>query len=298
MILAILGGCATAPDAPIDVRVSNLPDGDHIVLRTPEVEIPASSETMWCSYGTWDGGDVGIAAYQRVQSAWGHHLRLLFVDDGAPADDTVIDCTGADVLPLDEARPVFFPSTDTDEQIVNALPAGMATPMGEGQRYVLENHVVNTSEAALLVSDVVLLSVVEPATVSTWASPWIAALETLSLPPAQSSSASLDCAIDEPIALLFVRGHQHEWGAGVTLDRVDGAGLVAPLYDSGPWQASYREAAPTTTFWDAPELISAGSTLRTNCQWFNDTDDTLQYPAEMCEVAGMKLGTEPWICRQ
>lgn len=297
MILALLAGCPAGPDSPVDVRITNLPDGEHVVLRTPDLLVPASSEGMWCAYQTWHGGDVGITGYQRVQSPWGHHLRLLRVPDDAPADGTIIDCTAADVLPIDEAFPVFFPSADEMGGIDNRLPEGLASALDEGQRIVLEDHVVNTSGEALWVSDVLLLEVLPADEVETWVSPWVAALETFVLPPAQATDASFDCPVAEELSLLFVRGHEHEWGAGVSVDVVDSADEATRLYDSGGWTAAWRDLPPTAHFWDEPILVPPGSSLRTSCSWFNDTDAPLRYPAEMCESAGMRVGREPWVCR-
>jgi hypothetical protein len=302
--IALLAACGTPDDTDltvVDLRRTEADVPAHPepgdTWWGPEVTIEPYSEIMWCQFGTYHGDDVGIHEYTTYHAAqFNHHVIILgtTAPENEYPDGTLIDCTQTNSLPMGDFAPLFVASVDGSGNVAPALPDGMAAKLRDGQRYVIQDHFVNTSGDRLLMQDAINLGFMDPAVVENWAAPFIMNSSTFALPPQQPSTESFECTLEDDLTFLFINGHMHEWGTSLTVENLS---TENTLYDVPVWDQSFRDLPPTDVFAPGDMVLPAGTTLRTTCNWDNDTDDTIEFPKEMCVgVAMVYPALTPIIC--
>ena len=112
----------------------------------------------------------------------------------------------------------------------------------------------------------------------------------------QTSTLTFDCTFDEPYEVMYLTGHMHEFGRRFSFE-YGPEDAMALMYEIPEWEPVFRDAPPLNHYerdelWFRPDNV-----LRTNCEWFNDTDEALAFPAEMCATYGMLIGSKtPVVC--
>jgi hypothetical protein len=263
----------------------------------PEVVVEPGQEVQYCTFGTYTGPDIGITSFESWQGKAGHHLILLG-SAASPldyADGQTVDCTQTNTMmtsfePLINAEPIEAGRSKIE------LPEGMAVKLREGQRYVFQAHYVNTTTERLLERDIMNVGFMPIDEVEEWAAAFALTQVNLSLPPAQASELTFDCAFDEPYEVMYLTGHLHEYGTRFSFEYGTGEDLTLE-YEIPEWDPVYRDAPPLNRYERDELWFEPGGVLRTNCEWFNDTDEVLEFPAEMCATYGMLVGsTTPVVC--
>ncbi|MES2643668.1 MAG: hypothetical protein V4850_29550 [Myxococcota bacterium] len=312
-MLLLLTACTTlpgdAPDGP-DVEDARIDPADvgalaegEVLLEGPDFVLAPGDDVMTCTFGTWTGPDVGLHAVRTWQALGGHHLQLLGTT--APAidipDGTVVDCTSqggtfsmADMEPLIIAEHTTVDGVPTDFGV--GLADGMAVELEAGQRYVLQAHYINYGLTTMRVRDLAVLATVPTEAVTLWAAPFVFSRQDFSLPPGVASSTEFSCTTPEAWNLHTFLGHMHEWGARFTVEQMVDA-VATPFYAVEEWDPAYRDDPVVSTYAQDELLLPAGTTFRTTCEWFNDTDETLSFPHEMCVAVAMVYPQKgPVIC--
>ncbi|MDP2317607.1 MAG: hypothetical protein Q8P41_32275 [Pseudomonadota bacterium] len=313
-MLLLLSACAdpfeepgASPDLPADARVDPADVGPlapgEALLEGPDAVLEPGEERMTCGFGTWTGPDVGLHAVRTWQAAGGHHLQLLGTT--VPAldvpDGTVADCTGeGGSFSMADLEPLIIAEETTVDGVATALgmglAPGMAVELEAGQRWVLQSHYINYGDEPMRVRDLAVLATVPTEEVTTWAAPLIFSRQDFSLPPGEASTTSFRCETDQKWQLHSLLGHMHEWGTRFTVERM-ADGVASPFYEVDEWDPAYRDE-PVVQTWAAGEMtLPAGSTFRTTCEWYNDTDAALVFPHEMCVAVAMIYPQKgPVIC--
>lgn len=264
----------------------------------PDVVLEAGADVQYCTFGTYTGPDIGIVSFESFQASPGHHLIILGTTASPVdyADGDVVDCTKTNQMmtsfePLINAEPIDAGRSEI------VLPAGMAVKLNEGQRWVVQSHYVNTTTDRIRVRDVMNIGFTPEESVETWAAAFALTQTTLSLPPAQESSVSFDCSFPEDdYNLMYLTGHMHEYGTVFSFEYGEG-GEMEKIYEIDTWQADFRDKPPLNDYDPEEFAFKAGSTLRTNCTWFNDTDAAIEFPDEMCATYGMLYPSlSPVVC--
>jgi hypothetical protein len=296
VLAAVLTACAatgddgTGDDVPpgvVDVRVPiPAPDPSFVDLVTPEQVIAAGEEKMFCYYLDNHAGELAVNTLEALQGQYGHHIVLLTTVE-PKADGTWEDCS--DQSEMWKFRSFVLPVP---------LPDGYAIKVPDGMQYVMQIHYVNTGEAPILVRDVARLRRVDVTAVQTWVATFTTNRLDIAIPPGPMT-ASFDCTIDNDLDLLLVGGHMHENGTRFSIDIGPSASaLDRQLYLVDPWQASFRNTPPVSLFFSAPEHLTAGTVVRTTCEWMNATSSDITFPAEMCTAFGYLAGTDqPFHCQ-
>lgn len=306
MLIALLA-CTTAADssdsdAPIDAVDVTISDADlgeltdaDIVLTGADALIEPGQDVMICLFGTYTGGDVGLHEIHTYQGAGGHHFQLMGTSTPAVdvPDGTVVDCTGENGgFQMASLEPLGLPNYGTVNGVLSdlamPLPDGMAVELESGQRYVLQSHYLNTTQDTLHIGDKVVLHTLPTESVETWAAPLIFNRDDFSIPAGGSASVSFDCTIDadKEWNLLYMLGHMHEWGTAFQVDSMAGE-TATPVYSIPEWDPVYRDAPVILNFTDTVEPLVPGSVYRTSCSWFNDTDEAIGFPHEMCDTVSL-----------
>jgi hypothetical protein len=250
----------------------------------PEAVIQPGEDKMFCIFGTYTGDDAGVHALDTFQNGYGHHLLLMGTTASALdfPDGTVADCSAEGDLSMADLEPLVLPTGGSVggewAEIGVALADGMAVKLDAGQRWVLQGHTINTTGEPLRVRDVARLTLLEEDAVETWAAPFVLNADDFTIPPGEAHTLTFDCPVETDLTALYLTGHLHEWGTSFRAEHVG----VGTLYDIPEWDPSWRDAPPVERFDGAGYPLAAGDTLRTTCSWFNDTDEPLAFPTEMC----------------
>ncbi|MSP55732.1 MAG: hypothetical protein EXR69_09045 [Myxococcales bacterium] len=297
MILLLAFACSSPSDdsasSPLDLRLVEgedypAPGGSDLVFRGPDLVIEPYTDMMYCTMETYTGEDIGLNDFNSYQDAtFGHHFILLGSSTSAIdyPDGTGFDCTSTEDLSMDSLEPIMLPTGGNQEVVGIALPPGTATKLRSGQRYVMQSHYVNTGDRQILVNDVAVSATIPVDEVEVWAAPVVMNHQEFEIPAGEEATISFDCLFEPQYNFLYLAGHMHEWGKHITLERVVDDVVVETLYDT-EWDASYRDLPPLVDY-GAGYALPEFTTLRTTCTWFNDTDETLAFPAEMCDHVAM-----------
>ena len=309
LLFAVLTvGCAGVGEEAevLDLRRSfPAPAGDSIVFRPPAYEIPAGTEKQWCWATTYDGPDVGIIESHNYQVPGGHHVVLFGTSETERnlPDGEVWDCTETDSLNMASFEPVIIGgSIEIDEEGVSndfILPEGIAAYLGSGQRLVLQSHYVNVTGSTILVQDEAQFRTVPEDSVETWAAPWVNTTDNFAVPPhSEDYTVEFDCTWDGDYELLQFGGHLHEWGRAISTSMTTAdTGDTEVIYDVPDWAPVMRDAPPYHEFLPGEFIVKSGDSFHTTCTWFNNQDEELIFPREMCVVFGMAYPSKiPIIC--
>lgn len=278
----------TLPDATsiVDERIPiPAPDPRYIDLVSPEEIVQPGEEKMFCLHVENDVADLAIDYLQALQGPGGHHLALFQTTDPKPAG-TLEDCTS----PEANAKLQWFVLT------FSPFPAGLAIHVPLGMHYVMQFHYINATDNPILVRDVARLERVDMASVTTWVSTLISTNIDLTLPPGPTK-ISWDCQVDQDRDLLALCGHMHDMGQRFTVEIGPSVDALTNIYTVDPWQAQFRDNPPLNGYYDHPIHLSAGSVIRTTCEWQNTRDATLLFPQEMCTTFAYSGGPQqPFQC--
>jgi hypothetical protein len=285
----------------VDLRgVFPTPPADGIALRPPDMVVPAFSEKQFCWFTRYTGEDVGIHYQATYQSDNGHHVVLMktLASEAEFPDDTVLDCTDRNTLPMTQMEPVIFGRgiDDGDGSSSLTLPDGMAVDFDADTRLVIQSHYVNPTPDDILVADEIHLGFTAPDEVDTWAAPFAHTSLGFEVPVGEQASVSFDCTWEADATVLFLGGHMHEWGAAFSLDWNSAAGSER-IYEIPEWDPEYRDRPPINEYAEGEFNVTQGDSFTTSCTWDNNTNAVLGFPEEMCVTFGFAYESKvPLIC--
>lgn len=286
-----------------EADISTYQDGD-ILLWGPDVVVPPYTEQMWCLYGTWAEGDAGITRFESWEGSYGHHIVLTGTttsDVDAP-DGSMFECTTTEQYSMENLEPITLPNASyRDGEWVTdyfVIPDNMAAKIDDGQRYVLQSHFVNTSDQPVRLQDVALIRTVPEDSVETWVAPIVTNTDLFSIPAQSEETHTFDCTFGSDYYLTGLLGHMHEWGSAISIEMISGD-TSNTLFEIAEWDPTYRDISPVNNFEAGTMLIPAGTTIRTSCTWYNDTDTDLIFPSEMCSGVGFVYpALTPEVCSE
>ncbi len=263
------------------------PDGG-IEIRTPDFEIPPYSDSLRCFFGTYTGPTVGVNWVQTLETTYSHHSQLKAVPIGDPAaDGDLMDCEDSGLMsvyiPLFEAVQTIVPE-EYDGNWLN-LEEGTAMKLREGQRWVLDMHIINPTDKTLIVNGGVNLDWIAEDQVERWASSLQFDNGGVTTPAGEAQADSFTCAFQWDMDILSLLGHMHYNGTSYAMDYNDEQGGSTRVYDIPDWQDEDYPANPLIISFQPGEFpVKAGESLTTHCSFFNATDEAFVFPDEMCST--------------
>ncbi len=307
LIFLIMGACSAETESGSQAdRAGDTASNDTGILDpnvrrfvSGDLEIPGYADSMLCTFGTWTGGNLGVVSFRSQQSSpMGHHAMFMRANAGSdnqpiPDDGTVIAC---DDWPLDN---LFQSTGEANDGGISptgtALPDGMAMKLADGTRWAIQSHYVNTGADPVTAIDTVLLGVVEPSQVTTWAAVYSLNNVGFNLPPGQAQT-SFPCSFDHEFYVMSLMGHMHEYGTSIKVELGVG-NEIETIYEIAEWKAEYRDQPVVTTWLPGEFLVPAETVITTSCAWNNITDQSLHFPQEMCSALGVGYPSEePIAC--
>jgi hypothetical protein len=273
--VAFLIGCGGGSGGP-DLLREDIPDppAGGVQVVSPIFEVPAESEVFMCMRIYTDiTEELNVHASVGYQVEGGHHVMLYYSEEEQEGGDEPHDCGGGDM------GNIRFVGVGTADGIGISLPDGVAMKIPPGVKLYSQSHYVNTSAAPMQAQDVVNLEVLAPEAVEQTAGAFTEVDLTLELEPGVASDGVVDCTAPMDMTIPWMIPHMHEKGTHFKLEVIRGEETVA-VYDED-WDPSFRDHFPVVEFEPHLQLTTADR-IRTTCSWFNDTGETMYWPAEMC----------------
>lgn len=281
---ALAAACSSTPQH--DARFISgfdppAPAKNEIQVITPIVKgVPAGGDVTYCSYiANPFGKDVDVVASEAFMSLHGHHVLLMEIPNDNPfkIGDSHI-CTDAD---MNKARYVSGGGSDLMSSVFKA-PAGIAMRIHATSKMLVQSHWINPS-AQVSDGQSSFNIVTEPPSASRQEAQLFTVTATqFDLKPHATGHTSSDCKLPRDMQLALIAGHQHEYGARISIQRVVGDSAPQMLYQT-EWKPEYQSAPPQQWYpATGPVVLKKDEILRVTCDWNNTTDTEIVFPREMC----------------
>jgi len=273
------------------------PPAGGFQILTPDLEVPAFSESLYCLFGVWDEPDVGVNLFTPLASNdYLHHGLFKDANDVEGAvPGAFLPCGEDDQSVSARTAPIFnsirltLPK-GTGNQL--NLPDGVAVKLSSGQIWSADVHFINPTDTPILVNAAFNLGLIPAEEVTRWVGSFDHDVGFLELPPEAETTKTFDCPLEAGTDLVSVLAHMHGYGVRYLVELVRESGEVIELLRVGEWEADYRYASPFRMFMPGQHVVQEGDLLRTHCTWLNPLEETVGFPDEMCTTSGALLGME------
>ena len=267
--------CDATDEAGLRACLGEAPNPETTLrLYTPPLTIPPGSEVLYCSFLDAPEETLRIKAARGTQMTGGHHAAV-FVGLMAPPSDEPVLCSEIEMGALR-----FVAGAGGAGAQDTVLPTGSALTIQTGQRIVIQSHYINMTTEPRVVMDAVDLTLTTVEESPTGVDAFAVVDSDLAIPVgAEDYQRTKTCTVEEPMDILLMLGHTHDFGVLFTLEIVRD-GVPEPMYHAthGP---TLRDNPEILTF-DEPVHLDAGDQVRMTCAWTNTSDHVLGWPEEMC----------------
>lgn len=260
---------AAGPNAPYAAIFS-----DRISLRTGDFEIPAG-DVFECFYTPLiTDHDIVISRGVGTQQEGGHHLTVHYTN--VHRDVGHHPCIDAEMATWRQLT-----AADPRGGEVSYAVDGLGTLLPAGSQIVLQAHYINLQGARTVQDEVDVL--IPPATeVRALGGTLVFDEENFEIPARGAVRTISTCTLAHDFQVASLLGHEHEYGARFSLERINVDGTTEMLYDF-PWEAAYASHPPIEIYGlDTPLLLPRGTRLRQTCEWRNTDAASVIFPREMC----------------
>jgi hypothetical protein len=234
--------------------------------------------------------DVNIVDVVGRQGIGGHHAIFYAMTDVQPVG------TAREWKDDDQLKARFLGGIGGEAGAAVKLPAGAVFRLHAGEALAIQTHYLNTSEESLEATSELDAQFGEPAASDRVASILGSADMTFQVPVHGTLHDELRCTVKDDVSVLMIANHMHAWGTKAST-RLETGSTTTMLKDDPVWHGEWS-ANPNFDIYsvEKPLVIPAGSTLVTECDWANDTNRVLTFPAEMCALVTFYLGDHDTGC--
>ena len=283
--LLFLPGCSPLPSVTTIYPgpIPAAPKGG-MQIRTPIYRVDPGEELQKCYWGTWSE-DAAVNWYEEFQDPiFGHHVRM----EGLPAgvghpDGHVSDC-------LDDVfgtRSNLFNTTYSGlVGGVMELHDGMGVRVKGGDRWTIQSHYINVTEETLYLQEVTNIGFLPLDKLTKPLSTWTFLDLELDLQPQEVTDVTFDCVWPSDLTITMVMVHMHERAQAFFSETRASDGEWEPFFNIEEWSPEWRNE-PIAYRPDPGIEAIAGDTVRSTCRYYNETDEVLDFPAEMCVLEGL-----------
>ena len=254
-------------------------------IRTPIYEIGPGEEVQKCYWGTWEE-DAAVNWYEEFQDPiYGHHVRM----EGLPAgtghpDGHVSDCFEDDF----GTRNNLFNTTYLGlVGGIMELHDGMGVRVRAGDRWTIQSHYINVTNETLYLQEVANIGFLPLDELTRPLSTWTFASLELDLQPNTTTDVTFDCSWPTDLTVTMIMVHMHERARAFFSETQSGKGAEwQPFYNLEEWLPEWRNE-PLAHRPDGGVPVSGGDIVRSTCRYYNETDEVLDFPTEMCVLEGL-----------
>jgi hypothetical protein len=252
--------------------------------------IGAGVETQKCVYVAMPA-DRGVIAVPSAESHYtpGSHHFLVYRTGKTEVPEgggEIHECGAAELI--NDLQGTYYEAQRPDDS--RTLPDGVAHLFQPGEVLLLTSHYLNTTEEDIDASMTFTLHTIDAGDVDQEAGSIFFYNYNIALPPNSQTTVRRTCPIPEEMNLAILWSHMHWRGTGFRAKTDDAAIVdrIGDLYDSETW----NEPPPRDFPNDPPVTLHAGATVTYECDFSNDTAETVvQGPSaetnEMCILHGM-----------
>lgn len=225
--------------------------------------------------------DMDVIKVTGMQSGGGHHAILYGTTDLQPLG-TVRQWQDADQLTTKTLGGV-----GAEGDGIDALPPGVVFRAKKGSALMIQSHFLNTTKKTLQGRSAIDVKLLPADPALKVASRFTNTTLAISLPPSAPSSLQVTCKVPKDLSFVAYANHMHSYGVSVKTELATPDGTTRPLKVDPSWNYAWAFAPNFSKFaLDAPDVIPAGSTITTTCNWVNSETTTLNFPSEMCVFIG------------
>ena len=260
---SVVSGCGSSNPASPDAT----PDAAANVtaLHMPSVSLAPAQETTQCVVLQLSNDTPQmLRRIHSVIASGSHHLIAYRAPAGTPLQATPTPCQPfADIT--NGVSPVII-AESSDAEV--AYPDGVGLPIEAHQLIKLEEHFINTTDAAIQSTGTVEFTLADPdpnliaANLMFWGPQGFAAIS-----PHATGSADFAHAVLANAKVFGLTTHEHHFGTLATVGLAASAQAASTeLYRNTDW-----EHPPLKEF-DPPLSFDGTQELRIHCEWFNSSD--------------------------
>ena len=279
MLVALaLVGCASDSSGPDFITGFHPPKpgaGAIQFVIPPIKDIPAGADVTYCTYlDNRAAKDLDITHYEGYQSSLGAHHTLLYAVSNSQKANTHI-CNEDDMI---NARYIAGGGAESPPA---QLPEGIVMRLPANTQLMIQTHWINATDSAIDGQAAFNLDV-EPADPSHLLANLFTVPGTMFDLKPGDGEAQVSCTVQQDMNFFLMGGHEHEWGTHVSMTVTPAGGSGLMIYDT-PWQSSYQFNPPRNQYTkDQPFVMHKGDTLSVDCKYYNDTQNDIVFPREMC----------------
>ncbi len=201
------------------------------------------------------GVNVEIAEFESHMTTGSHHLVLNSVNNATSTG--IVSCGGLEI----PSGP--FATQTRDDKLT--YPEGIAAPLSGTDGFRINSHYFNPSPESYEARVTVTIRRAKPESVRAHVLTSVGIAFNINVPPGATGSTSSTMSFGEEAALLYLMPHMHMHGTRflVTAGREN-------ILDIDDWETAPRKYSP-------PRTVPAGQTLSYNCEYLNNTSQTLTF---------------------
>jgi hypothetical protein len=235
-------------------------------------KLPAGSEHYMCYQFRSPADAVAVTHVDSISETGVHHLALFQV---TPGHDEIAAAHECDDLIKETWLPVFVSGTGSHDL---SMPAGVGETIAPNTQYVLQLHLLNSTDADIDVRAGVNLTYDHSPTGLQQAGIYGIGNTEITIPPgATDYTVTEHCAIDKTLNVFGVFPHMHK--LGTEFDVTQGS-AATPFYTVNPWAFGNQPIAPMVT------TLTTADTIDVTCHWNNPGTTPVTYGEsttnEMC----------------
>jgi hypothetical protein len=252
--------------------------GDHLLVRTDRISVPAGEEAFVCYAKTLEE-DLVVDRIDYAARPLVHHLLLV--------QATAREPEGLSACPV-LFRPswlMLFGAATADASL--ELPPGVGIVLPKGTQILIQLHVLNTGTSPA--SDVAEIALRKSPrrdveTVGLFAF----GTSRIELPPRQGSAVTHACTLREDVRVFAVVPHMHYLGTSLSFEIGASDSELREVYRREPWSFDDQYLEPLVLD------LRAGTRTRVTCSYHNPTDRTVTFGEssndEMCYLVTFARG--------
>lgn len=256
---------------------------DSLTFETGDFEV-AQGDAFECFYtDVVTDRELAVRGAGGEQHPGGHHITIYYTD--LVKDPQHHPCDTAEMA---DWRMIGGGGDEAEAAVAKLrMPDGLAIRVPAGAQIVLQSHYINLGEP-FTTNDAAHLELIPTDAVDAYVNQFVFNDVGFTIPPHQELESVSTCTTPADVDLIRLLGHMHEWGTYYKLERLgDGDATVETVIEK-EWDPVYTSDPDILTFEpDQPMHVAAGTRLRQTCRWFNDTEDPILFPREMCLAYGL-----------
>jgi hypothetical protein len=253
-------------------------DGQIQFIIPPIRDVPPGADLTYCTYLDYAvPADLDITEYHGFQSDNGAHHVILYGVANREAANTHL-CTEEDMVNSRYLAGGGAESPPAD------LPEGIVLRMRAGAQLMIQTHWINAADTPIDGQGAVTLTVQPPSDEVQVADLFTWLTTDITLEAGATGMAETSCTAQEELSIFLMGGHAHEWGTYIQLGhKPSEASSPSEIMYETEWSAEYQFNPPRNSYpRNEPFMIRPGDVLSAHCDFMNDTDATIRFPAEMC----------------